>query len=320
MTNRLKTAAMTAGRTLIGAALGIGLVAAVAFGAPARALAQEAVATAPRALADPGPALWVIRDADSTIYLFGTVHVLRPETVWRSTRIDAAFDSASEVWFEISDPGDQAAMLPLIREHGVSPDRPLSHQLTTNELNQLQIVAHSVGSGAAQMDVYRPWLAALTLSIAPLTAAGYDPSSGVELTLRPRAIAAGKTVNGLETIDEQIRIMANFSEPAQMAFLRSTLDSFEDAPTELDAMVTAWATGDLTTFDRVTSEGMRESGPEVYRNLLTDRNRRWAGQIQTMLDGSGVVFIAVGAAHLAGDDNVIDFLEARGVTVEDAPR
>ena len=320
--DRLKTTAFNAGRILLGAALGVGLVAAVAFGAPARAFAQEAAAAvaAPQAVADPGPALWVIRDADSTIYLFGTVHVLRPETVWRSHRVEAAFDSASEVWFEISNPADQAAMIPLIRQHGLSPDQPLSHRLTANELNALQLAAHSVGSGAAQMDSFRPWLAALTLSIAPLVEAGYDPNSGVELTLRPRAVAAGKTVKGLESIDEQVRIIAGFSEPAQMAFLRATLDSFEDAPTELDAMVNAWAAGDLATFKRVTSEGMRESGPEVYRSLLTDRNRRWAGQIQTMLEGSGTVFIAVGAAHLAGDDSVIDFLEARGVTVSDAPR
>lgn len=309
---------------LLGAALGFGLVCAVALAAPRPALAQEtASAAAVRAIPQatgPGPRLWVVRDADSTIYLFGTVHVLRPETAWGTPRLEAAFDSADRVYFEIEDPGDQSAIVPLIQQYGVSPDRPLTRLITTGELNQLQLAASSIGSGAAQMDPFRPWLAALTLSVAPLIEAGYDPNSGVELVLRARALANGRPVKGLETIDEQVRIMAGFSEPAQLAFLRATLDSFEDAPVMLDRMVQAWATGDVAAMDAVFIGEMQDSGPEVYRSLLTDRNRRWAGQIQTMLEGEETIFIAVGAAHLMGEGSVQSFLAERGVAVSEAPR
>lgn len=322
MTDRMKNALADVGRLLIGAALGVGLVAAVVLGGPAGAVAQEAVVAArPAVRAIPqapgsGPVLWVIRDADSTIYLLGTVHVLRPETAWSSPRLEAAFDSADQVFFEIENPGDQAALVPLIREYGVSPDRPLTHLITTGDLNLLQLSASTIGSSAAQMDVFRPWLAALTLSVAPLIEAGYDPNSGVELVLRARALANGQPVKGLETIDQQVRIMAGFSEPAQLAFLHATLKSFADAPVELDRMVGAWAAGDVAALDTIFAEGMSESGPEVNRSLLTDRNRRWAGQIRGLLDGEGTTFIAVGAAHLMGEDSVQDFLATRGVTVE----
>lgn len=315
-------------RRATGAALGLGLVCALALGAPRPALAQDTVpapVAAPSIRAIPqaqgsGPVLWVIRDADSTIYLLGTVHVLRPTTAWGSPRLEAAFDSADQVYFEIDNPNDQAALLPLIREHGVSPDRPLSHLLSTGELNKLQLAASTIGSGAAQMDVFRPWLAALTLSVAPLIEAGYDPNSGVELVLRERALANGQPVKGLETIDQQVRIMAGFSEPAQMAYLRATLTSFDKGPAALDQLVGAWATGDVPAMNAIFSGEMSESGPEVYDSMLTDRNRQWAGQIKTLLDGEGIIFIAVGAAHLMGEGRVQDFLAERGVTVVEAPR
>ena len=311
----------TAGRAILGAALGLGLAAALVLG-PTRAFAQAAApaatAAAPRAVPQApgvGPALWVIRDADSTLYLFGTVHVLRPTTAWGSPRVDAAFDSADQVWFEISNPDDQMAIVPLIQQHGLSPDRQLSHLVTTGQLTLLDSAARSIGSNAVQMDVFRPWLAALTLSVAPLTAAGYDPRSGVELTLKARADAAGKPVHGFETIDKQVRILAGMPESEQLAYLASTLESYEGATVELDRMVEAWASGDVATLEAVGVEEMQSESPALYRALLVQRNTDWADQIQTLLAGSGTVFIAVGAAHLAGDDSVQEILEDRGVTV-----
>ena len=261
------------------------------------------------------PALWVVRDADSTLYLFGTVHVLRPTTAWGSARVDAAFASADQIWFEISNPDDQAAIIPLIQQHGLSPDRQLSHLITTGQLNLLDSAARSINSNAVQMDVFRPWLAALTRSVAPLTRAGYDPQSGVELTLKARADAAGKPIHGFETIDKQVRILAAMPESEQLAFLGSTLESWEDATVELDQMVEAWAAGDVATLEAVSVDDMRSESPGLYQALLVQRNTDWAGQIQTLLEGSGTVFIAVGAAHLAGDDSVQEILEDRGLTV-----
>ena len=318
----LKIRAARLARTALGAVLGLGLAGAVVF-QPAQAFA-EAVEAAPAAAAaarvvpqadGAGPALWVIRDADSTLYLFGTVHVLRPTTAWGSARVDAAFASADQIWFEISNPDDQAAIIPLIQQHGLSPDRPLSSLLTAEELTALNAAAAGAGLTAAQMDPFRPWLAGLTLSVAPLVKAGYDPQSGVELILKARADAAGKPVHGFETIDKQIGILAGMSEADQLSFLRSTLEAYGDATVELDQMVDAWASGDVSTLERVAIDEMRTETPAVYQALLVRRNTDWAGQIQTLLAGSGTAFIAVGAAHLAGDDSVQEILAARGVAV-----
>ena len=287
-----------------------------AFAQAAPAAADPAAVTA--APAGSGPRLWVVKDADSTLYLFGSVHVLRPTTGWASPRVQAAFDSASDIWFEISNPDDQAAIMPLIQQHGLSPETPLSSRLTPEENAELDAAAQAMGASAAQLQPMRPWLAALSLSVAPLVKAGYDPKSGVELVLKARAEAAGKPVHGFETIDKQIGILADLPDDVQLAFLRETLKDYENAATKLDEMVEAWARGDVATLDRVTIKEMKDASPALYQSVLVDRNTDWANQIQTLLEGSGTAFIAVGAAHLTGDDSVQAILQKRGVTVEAA--
>ncbi|HEV2081655.1 MAG TPA: TraB/GumN family protein [Brevundimonas sp.] len=316
LASRLKTSVAALTRSAAGAALGLGLVATLA-GSPAAWAQEIAVAPAivPQAPAGSGPALWVVRDADSTIYLFGTVHVLRPTTAWGTPAVDAAFADAEEIWFEITNPDDQAAALPLIMEHGMDPSRPLNTLLTEAEYAKLGEAAGVVGVPVQQLNIMRPWLVGLTLSMAPLVKAGYDPTSGIELVLRARAVAEGKPVKGLETIEEQIRILAGFPEDAQLNFLRQSLETYENAATELDDLVAAWSTGDVDGLAGFAHE-MRDDDARIYDAMLTRRNTNWAGQIQTLLEGEGTVFIAVGAAHLAGDDSVQTILARRGVTVE----
>ena len=314
----LKTSVFTVARCAVGVAGGLALFAAVA-GAPVQALAQAqpaAPAASPAPIQGQGPALWVVKDADSTLYLFGSVHVLRPTTGWASPRVQAAFDSASDIWFEISNPDDQAAIVPLIQQRGLSLDTPLSSRLTPEENTQLDEAAKAMGASAAQLQPMRPWLAALSLSVAPLVKAGYDPKSGVELVLKARAEAAGKPVHGFETIDKQIGILADLPDDVQLAFLRETLKDYDEATVKLDEMVEDWARGDVPAIERLMVQEMKTDSPALYKALLVDRNTDWANQIQTLLQGSGTAFIAVGAAHLAGPDSVQAQLKARGVDVE----
>ena len=316
-TDRLLSSVSSLARGAVGVAGGLALFVAIA-GVPADALAQTAAPAAPAPIQGEGPALWVVRDADSTLYLFGSVHVLRPTTGWASPRVEAAFDSASDIWFEISNPDDQAAIMPLIQQHGLSPETPLSSRLTPQENAELDAAAQAMGASAAQLQPMKPWLAALSLSVAPLIKAGYDPKSGVELVLKARAEAAGKPIHGFETIDKQIGILAGLPDDVQLVFLRETLKDYENAATKLDEMVEAWARGDVATLNRVTITEMKDASPALYQAVLVDRNNDWANQIQTLLEGSGTAFIAVGAAHLTGDDSVQAILQKRGVTVEAA--
>ena len=261
-----------------------------------------------------GPALWVVRDEDSTIYLFGTVHVLKPETPWRTARVDQAFDSADEYWFEIADLNNQDGVMPLIQAKGISPGRPLSSLLTSEEVADLDAAARTVGATAAQLDPLRPWLASLQLALASIQKAGYVAANGGDQILHARAAATGKPIKGFETAPQQIGFIADMSEDAQLAMLRSGLKEFDQADAVLGRMVTAWSTGDVDGLDVLIGQEMRAESPEMYAVMLTSRNENWANQIQTLLAGSGTAFISVGAGHLAGEDSLQAKLAQRGVT------
>lgn len=321
----LRSALKSFTRLSAGVVLGLGLYGAVVFDA-APAYAQAALAPqVPAAEALPtirpaegqGPRLWVIKDEDSTIYLFGTVHVLKPETGWATPRFQAAFDASDELWLEFADIDDTAGVVAVMQRHGLSPERPLSSVLNAEQIARVDAAARTLGASAAQMDGMRPWMAAITLAMAPLAKAGFDPQSGVELTLARMARAQGKTIKGFETPDKQVGLIAGMSEEAQVQLLDSTLDDFDNAAAELNQMVAAWAAGDIDTLDAVMVEKVKDKSPEAYDVMLTRRNADWADQIEALLKGSGTAFIAVGAGHLAGEDSVQAMLAARGVTVEE---
>lgn len=262
------------------------------------------------------PAIWAVRDRDSTVFLFGTIHVMKPGTNWRSPRFEEAFKDADQLILEVENPEDQAAVLPLIREHGLSPDRPLSLLLSAEDLTRLDGAAKSVGLSAAQLDPMRPWLASLSLAAAPLRRAGYDPASGIDPVLRTDALAAGMTITGLETLDQQVRLLAGFPEEEQLAYLLRSLDDFDDGATQLERLVEAWLAGNVLAIEQIGLRPIREVGERVYQALLVERNRAWADRISLILDDTGTAFIAVGALHLAGEDSVQRILENRGLTVE----
>ncbi|SJM49931.1 GumN [Brevundimonas diminuta 3F5N] len=297
-------------------------LAAVLLAPTTPALAQAAPAAAdPAAVtvapAGSGPRLWVVKDADSTLYLFGTVHVLKPETPWGSAKLDRAFASADEYWFEIADLNDVAGAVPIIQSKGVSPDRPLSSLLTAEEQADLDAAARSIGATAAQLDPLRPWFAALQLAMASITKAGYLPQNGGDQVLHARAAATGKPIKGFETMPQQIGFIADMSEEAQLAMLRSGLKEFDQAPEFLGRMVGAWSTGDVDGLDALIGQEMKAESPEMFEVMLTRRNTDWTNQIVTLLEGSGTAFISVGAGHLAGADSVQAMLAKRGVTVEE---
>lgn len=287
----------------IRSALVAGLAAASAWAAPA--LAQ--------------PALWAVKDADSTIYFLGTVHLLKPETEWRSEKLDAAIAESQALWLELpsTNPEKMAGeMLALVGKYGMSPRRRLSADLTPDELKTLDEAAKLSGMTAAQLDMFRPWFAALTLSTSAVTRAGYDPTSGVDSKIETIFGERGITPKGLETAEQQIKVFAGMSREDELEYLRQTIADYREASTELDEMVSNWAAGDIAAMEEMFVVEMKEDDQALYDALLTNRNANWVVQVEEMLKGKGVIFIAVGAGHLVGPESVIAMLEAKGIKAE----
>ena len=264
------------------------------------------------------PALWAAHGANgSTVYLLGTVHALRKETVWRSPKIAAAFAASQDLWLEIPDVDDAAKMQPMIMQLGLDAAHPLSTKVPAADVLRIDAAAKAMGApGAAVLEPMQPWLAGMTLSVAPLIQAGYDPKSGVDTLLKADATAAGKPVRGFETAEEQLHYLADMSQADQVAFLESALDDAAEGPAKIDALVTAWAAGDVQTIDRLENEDMLAHQPKIYRLLIAERNVRFADRLAERLKAPGVSFVAVGAAHLAGPDSVQSLLAKRGVKVD----
>ena len=249
------------------------------------------------------PALWKIQRGDSIVYLFGTVHVLPKDTQWHYAALDNALKTSDALYVELVD-DDQATMQPLVMQYGIDAAHPLSSELDSGDERRLQAAAQTAGLPPQALDVMKPWLAALTLTVAPIIKAGFDPESGVDKQLRSEFAASGKPVRELETAEQQIRYFADQPQPVEISLLRSTLDDYDKAATELKELVQDWQRGDVAAIAALENSDMREKYPALYKTLLIERNQRWAQQIAQMLDQHQTVFIAVGAAHLAGPDGV----------------
>nr|WP_313415643.1 TraB/GumN family protein [Brevundimonas diminuta] len=297
------------------------LAASAALAAAPGAAHAEQAAPAPAVAAIPraegaGPPLWVVKDADSTVYLFGTVHYLRPGTAWGSDKADAAFAAADQFWVEVADQDDPSVVAAVAQQHGVNPDRPLSSILSAEDFAAFDKAAQGIGASGAALDAYRPWLAAFMVAGTAPMQAGYRPEAGADKSLMDRARAEGKTIHGFETADRQLRLIAGMSEEAQVAYLNNYVRNGGQIVPKLDQTVAAWLKGDVAEVGRLNRLDTRDVHEDIHRAALVVRNADWTDQIETMMQGSGSAFVAVGVAHLADQDSIIDMLTARGFTVE----
>lgn len=283
---------------------------ALLFAAP-NALAQSvtAPAPAPAATTDARPGLWVVKDKDTTIYLFGTVHVLKPGTNWFKGPLKAAFDASGELVTELGDDPDPATIQPLLMKYGVNPTGPtLTEQLPEDKRAAFAKAVADLGLPAQALDRAKPWLAATQIAVMALQKHGYDPQSGAEETLTKAAKAANKPISGLESVEEQFSFFSGLSQEAQIRFLTDGVERIDQIDSEFTKMVGTWARGDAEALGAIMNEAL-SSSPELAKVLLADRNERWAAWIKTRLEKPGVVFVAVGAGHLAGNDSVQNFLK-----------
>lgn len=276
---------------------------------------------APEQATEVEPALFVARDADSTIYLFGTVHVRRPGTQWGGANAQAALASAEEVWTEIEiSPNADAQAQALVMQLGMQPPgQTLSSLLTPEENARFVALTQRLGVPAANFQQMKPWLAAITLSVLPMIQAGYDPQSGVDRAVDAFADANGKRMRWFESLEQQLGFLAGLSPEMQRQMLVETISETEKGPAQLNAMSRAWETADLEMLERLVIDETREGYPELYRVIFVQRNNAWMDVLMREMQGSGVDFVAVGAGHLLGEDGLVAQLQARGVMVERVP-
>lgn len=261
------------------------------------------------------PGLWKVSDADTTIWLFGTIHMLRPGHDWLRGPVRTAFDSADTLAIETRIPDPQTAQAAILKI-AVDPNgRTLAKVLPAKLHDKLLAQIKAYGMPPEAMEPVEPWYAALTLEILAYQRLGFAAGAGVEQALVAGAEQDRKTVIGLEKFEEQISYFDRLTEQQQIELLSSTLRELPDSDRQIGHLVSAWSKGDIAKLAKLLNSSMDQM-PEIADLLLTQRNRRWAEWIAKRMDKPGVVFMAVGAGHLGGSNNVRDLLALKGFSVE----
>jgi len=283
--------------------------AAALFGLGTPALAEEVAFDR----GDADPALWLVQDEDTKIYLFGTMHALKPDLVWFDDAVAAAFAESDELVLEMLEPDEMEIGPVLQREAMYEADGGLSKVLTQEQYARFAAAATSLRIPPQAFERLKPWYAGVMMATAPLARLGYRPDIGAEQILQTAAAERGMKQVGLETFAQQMGFFSNLPEEDQISFLMSGVDELSDMDKTFSDMERAWATGDTAETARLLNEGMDDT-PVVYDVLLAKRNAAWADWIGTRMEQPGTVFIAVGAGHLAGDDSVQVRLAEKGLT------
>ncbi len=276
--------------------------------APASAVAPAAVAT---------PAMWKVQGAHGTVYLFGTIHVMKKNVSWETPKIEAAFQASGTLYTEIADLSDDAVKQaqPIILELGMDPSHPLSTKISKDDVAALDAAMKKMGApGESALEPMQPWLVYVTLSILPAVQAGYDPASGIDRVLQMQAKTAGKPVKGFETTAEQMHFLADFPVADQAALLHETLVDLPKSVEQTNEMVDDWEHGRVDKIAALENDELKTKHPELYQKLLVARNQKMAETLTGVLKdpAAGTVFVAVGAAHLAGPDSIQKMLEKNG--------
>lgn len=265
------------------------------------------------------PPVFRVAAGDAVVFLTGTFHALPSDVDWRSNALAHAIDTAETLVFEaeVDTPVAQMRAQNMLRMHGRLPaGAKLSAVLGPEDAKRLAAAATSLGVDPAAFEPMRPWQAFLLMSVRQLMKDGYDPQAGVEQKMLAEARLRGRTLRFFESVDEQLGFFTGMPRAEERRMLSITLRDWDKQSEDIRTMLEAWKKGDLETIDVLMNAPMRAEAPDVYARLIARRNAAWVDKISQMLEGRGVVLVAVGAAHLAGPDSLPALLAARGFAVE----
>ena len=259
-------------------------------------------------------ALWELHGKHNTVYILGSIHVLRPSDYPLSPAVLNAYRNAKSIFMEVNlaEIDSQHMQTELLASARLPEGQTLLSIMGDHRYKRAQTLAQEVGIDLGIFDAFAPWFAAEAISQLQLQQLGFQPKSGVEMFFLERARSDGKSVAGLETVHDQIALFNALTMDQQADYLVSSLEEAHDLPKDVDAMVRAWVSGDTEWFaEQLKSEIGRD--PVLYQSVLVARNRKWVPKIEALLNDDRNYLVIVGTGHLVGQGSVIDLLKKDGI-------
>lgn len=268
----------------------------------------------------PKPLLWKVSDADNSVYLLGSFHLLKPTDYPLAASTDAAFADAKTVVFEVppAELDDPALPVRFLKAGLRGDGTTLQSALPRATWKKLEAYGPANGLSVERLQTFEPWLVSLFISSIEMSKQGLDKDLGLDKHFSKLAAANGKRTEGLESSDDQIALFDGMTQSEQLALLQDTLDELDDSAAHIDALHALWRAGDSGKLFEETGAGMKKKYPSLYARINTDRNRAWLPQVQKLLDDSRSddALVVVGSIHLLDSDGLVAMLKAKGYRVE----
>ena len=261
--------------------------------------------------------VWKVSNDKNTLYIGGTIHLLKEESFPLPTEYDKAYALSDKLIFETdieatqSPEFQQKVMGHLILTDGST----LESHLTTETFQALKAHLQSKGIPIENFQPLKPAAVALTISVLEFQANGFL-QQGVDQYYSSKAKSDSKAQGWLESIDEQIGFITSLGQGESDKMISYTLEDLESLPQQLNALLQVWEEGNLDKMEALMVTDMQEQAPQMYKDLLVNRNNNWLPKITQMLNNPQTEFVLIGAAHLAGEDSVLNKLKAKGYKIE----
>lgn len=260
--------------------------------------------------------LWAVESERNTVYLLGSMHILKSDSYPLPRGIEGIYDCCKKVVFEtdidgMNEPSSQGTML---KRGMYPPGNTLSQNISGQTYGKLEKTLNASGLPIARFERFRPWFIALTITAMEIQRLGFDPELGVDRYFFNKSKRDRKRLFFLESNEFQINLMAKMTASQQEMFLRETLKELEVIGSMASDLVNAWLTGSVDKLNSILKISFQEY-PEIYKRFFTERNRGWVTKIERLLNQKEDILIIVGAGHLVGKDSVVDLLKQKGYKV-----
>jgi len=280
---------------------------------------EDAVKSAKASKGDGDPAMWALSDDDTTIYLYGTIHILKPSTTWKTDDFKSTFSRIDSLYVEadMATPAGAQTIQNMVTARAAMPDgKTLKTIMNDSQYEKFDAAIQKMGIPAGSLDKLQPWMIGLQMMMRDAAKHGYSSGSGVDQALIVDAKTSGKPIKFLESVELQGELLTGGSFEQQVDSLLFQLESMDKTPKMLDILVSEWSDGDLNGLDALMGSPDMYGSQAQYDSFLKNRNVDWVKKIEAMLDQPGTIMIAGGAGHFAGPDSVILMLEKNGHDVK----